>query len=169
MKNYTFSHLLKVTRMRNGFDQAEFSQRLDVSQSTYSRYEKGRIDPPIGFLNKLVKDYNFPAYLLLYSDLENSLSELPLNALEFLVFENSFDYNPVRLKSKKRREEGLIEITTYWGSLVVHLIQKYGELTISDFTQVIEDDIYNRFKMNEALSHILKALNVSEGKTKNDK
>ena len=116
MKDFTFAHLLKVTRLKQGLDQKQFSKKLGISQSTYSRYEKGRCEPQLDIVLILVKEYDFPIFLLLYKNLQESLDDLPTKLEEFLDFENNYTYNPKRLKSNKRKNEDLIEIILYLGS-----------------------------------------------------
>ena len=116
MKDFTFAHLLKVTRLKQGLDQKQFSKKLGISQSTYSRYEKGKCEPHLDIVLLLVKEYDFPIFLLLYKNLQESLDDIPIKLEEFLDFENNYTYNPKRLKSNKRKNEDLIEIILYLGS-----------------------------------------------------
>lgn len=116
MKDFTFGHLLKVTRLRQGFDQREFSKKLGVSQATYSRYEKDKYTPSLDFVITLVKEYDFPLFLLLYNNLQESLADIPIKLENFLEYENNYTYKPLRLKSNKRKNEDLIDIILYLGS-----------------------------------------------------
>jgi transcriptional regulator with XRE-family HTH domain len=157
MQAYTFGHLLKVTRLRYGLDQIEFAKKLDISQSTYSRYEKGKIEPPIGFVMKLTESFEFPFYLLFYPDIDETLSILPLKLFEFLTFENNFDYNPLRVKTKKRKEDDLIDIYSYIGSMIGQTLKKIGSYKLEDFNRLVDLEGYNDERIVRAIALISKA------------
>ena len=162
MKNYTFSHLLKVTRMRNGFDQAEFARRLGVSQSTYSRYEKGKSDPPFSLIQKLVKDYEFPVNLILYSDLSDLILNFPLKLLGYHLFENEFDFNPVRRKSNKRKNDDMSEILSEIISLVGQAKLRYESVKVRNYLKILELVGYDIDKVSKTAMLVAKAYRIEE-------
>ena len=133
MDNYTFGYLLKVTRLSQGLDQREFSKLLDVSQATYSRYEKGKTDPPLSLVLRLTEKYSFPAYLLFYPKLDEFVLNLPLNLLTFYLIENKYDYNPLRIKPNKRKHEDMIELLSDLVSIIGQIKQRYNLFKVEYF------------------------------------
>ena len=133
MDKYTFGYLLKVTRLSQGLDQREFSKLLDISQATYSRYEKGKTDPPLSLVLRLTEKYSFPAYLLFYPKLDEFVLNLPLNLLTFYLFENKYDYNPLRIKPNKRKHEDMIELLSDLVAIIGQIKQRYNSFKIEYF------------------------------------
>lgn len=133
MDKYTFGYLLKVTRLSQGLDQREFSKLLDISQATYSRYEKGKTDPPLSLVLRLTEKYSFPAYLLFYPKLDEFVLNLPLNLLTFYLFENKYDYNPLRIKPNKRKHEDMIELLSDLVSIIGQVKMRYNLFKVEYF------------------------------------
>lgn len=49
-----------LKRLRGTMKQGEFAKRLGITQSTLSRYERNRRQPDIGFLLRIIEQYNVP-------------------------------------------------------------------------------------------------------------
>jgi len=80
-----FSERLRLLRLELGMTQIDFSRQLDVSQSNYSKYEKGIVEPPYSFVTKIksLSDINFDWLLtgegsmfLEEEDISNPLREM---------------------------------------------------------------------------------------------
>jgi transcriptional regulator with XRE-family HTH domain len=56
---------IRDLREDNDLNQTEVAKKLNVSQSTYSRYENGQLDIPSGILIALSKLYNVSVDYLL--------------------------------------------------------------------------------------------------------
>jgi len=112
MKDFSFGHLLKVIRLRYGMNQIEFSKVLGISQSTYNKYEKNKAVPNLKLFEKLLQEHKFPALLYLYKDIDMAMSFQPteMDTWEFILFENKYNYKPLRLKSKTKQNKDLVQI-----------------------------------------------------------
>ena len=160
MNKYTFGHLLKVTRLRHGLDQRKFSELLDISQATYSRYEKGKTDPPLNLLMKLTEKHKFPSYLLFYPELDEFIRTLPLNLLTFYLFENHFDYNPLRIKPNKRKHDDMLELFSGLISLIGQVKQTYNLYKVEDFWNSLTIHEYDIEKIEKMISPIKNAYKI---------
>jgi transcriptional regulator with XRE-family HTH domain len=158
MEKFTYGHLLKVTRIRYGFDQREFSRILGISQATFSRYEKGKAEPPLSLLIRLTEEFNFPAYLLFYPSLDEFILNFPLDLLKFHIVENYYDYKPLRVKSNKRRQEDMIEILSDLMSTVGQVKQRYNRYTLQTFLKFLRND-YDLEKIKKIVNPIFSAYN----------
>lgn len=54
----SFGDKLKYYRTYHNYSQNQMAQKLGISQSVYSRYESGRIEPPISALKKISSSLN---------------------------------------------------------------------------------------------------------------
>jgi transcriptional regulator with XRE-family HTH domain len=160
MKNYNFGHLLKVTRLRLGLEQREFARMLDISQSTYSRYEKGRTDPPLSLVVKLTDKYNFPTYLLFYPDLDEFVLNLPLYLISFYLFENHYDYNPLRIKSTKRKNDDMLELFSGLVSTIGQIKLRYNSYNLQTFINYLVIHEYDIEKIERMISPIKNAYKI---------
>jgi transcriptional regulator with XRE-family HTH domain len=160
MKNYNFGHLLKVTRLRLGLEQREFARMLDISQSTYSRYEKGRVEPPLGIITRLVDDYDFPVYLLFYKETDDFVMNLPLRLMVFHFFENNYDFNPLRVKANGRKHADMVEILSEVFSLIGQVKQRYEMYKIDDFMSYLNRYGYDVDRITKAVKPIIKAFEL---------
>ncbi len=162
MKNYNFGHLLKVTRLRLGLEQREFARMLDISQSTYSRYEKGRVEPPLGIITRLVDDYDFPVHLLFYNEIDEFVLNLPLQLILFHLFENHYDYEPLRVKPSIRKHADMIDRLSEIFSLIGQTKQRYPMYSISDFVGLLNHHGYDLDRLTKALKPIIKAYGLED-------
>jgi len=79
-----FKDRLKIQRERLELTQDEMAKKLEVSRSTYSKWELGTMPDPV-ILKKIASFFNVSTdYLLGYSD--NKDSDLPDNWPEMLSF-----------------------------------------------------------------------------------
>ena len=160
MNKYTFGHLLKVTRLRHGLDQREFSKLLDISQATYSRYEKGKTDPPLSLMLKLTDKYKFPAYILLYPELDEFVRTLPLNLLTFYLFDNRFDYNPLRIKPSKRKHDDMIELFAGIIAFIGQVKQTYNHYKVEELLNFLSNHEYEVDKVVKIITPIKNAYKI---------
>lgn len=58
MKEGTFAERLKLLRKKHGHSQDEMAAKLGISAHAYLNYEKGKIQPKIGILEKLRELFN---------------------------------------------------------------------------------------------------------------
>ena len=65
-------HYLRYTRTPF-YSQREVAQKLHVSKSTYARYEKGDLIPPLWFLHEVAAFYGIEVILLLSDSLRKEL------------------------------------------------------------------------------------------------
>ena len=65
-------HYLRYTRTPF-YSQREVAQKLHVSKSTYARYEKGDLIPPLWFLHEVAACYDIEVSLLLSDSLRKEL------------------------------------------------------------------------------------------------
>ena len=65
-------HYLRYTRTPF-YSQREVAQKLHVSKSTYARYEKGDLIPPLWFLHEVATFYDIEVSLLLSDSLRKEL------------------------------------------------------------------------------------------------
>jgi len=140
-----------------GLEQREFARLLDISQSTYSRYEKGRSEPPLGLVYKLVEVYDFPAYLLFYKNVDDFISNLPLNLISFCLFENNFDYDPLRAKPTGRKHNDMIEDFSEILSLIGQVKKRYEMYSIDEFMSYFDVYKYDSERVLKVVQPIAKA------------
>lgn len=62
---------LRTTR-QPGYSQRELANKLKISRSAYSRYEKGRYIPPLWFLHEVAVFYGISIDQLVNDDLKRS-------------------------------------------------------------------------------------------------
>jgi transcriptional regulator with XRE-family HTH domain len=160
MNKYTFGHLLKVTRLRHGLDQREFSELLDISQATYSRYEKGKTDPPLSLVMKLTEKHKFPSYLLFYPDLDEFVLNLPLDLIAFYLFENHYDYNPLRMKSTKRKNDDMLELFSGLISTIGQIKLRYNSYKLQTFIDYLVIHEYDIDKLERMINPIKNAYKI---------
>lgn len=62
---------LKYLRFQRtpAYSQREIARKMHISRSTYGRYERGELSPPIWFLERIAEFYGLDMQLLLWSDL----------------------------------------------------------------------------------------------------
>lgn len=159
MDKYTFGHLLKVTRIRHYLDQRTFADLLDISQSTYSRYEKGKTDPPLSVVMKLTEKYNFPVYLLFYPELGGFIRSIPFNLLAFYLFENRYDYTPLRIKPNKRKNEDMIELFSGLVYFIGQVKQTYNKYDLQTLYGLLSPE-YDIEKIERMIIPIKNAYNI---------
>lgn len=88
MKVYSLCDRLKDLREYKNYKQAYVAEYLNISQQVYSRYESGKHELPVRYLEPLSKLYNVSTdYLLGLSYGSRSLKEL-LNDIASLDSEN---------------------------------------------------------------------------------
>jgi transcriptional regulator with XRE-family HTH domain len=156
----TLGYLLKVTRIRNGLDQREFSEKLGISQATYSRYEKGKSEPPFNLIQDLVKDYDFPVYLILYPDLIEFVRTLPLKFFSLKLAENYFDYMPLRSKTSKRKHEDILDGYIQILALIGQVKFTYNNYKVSVFDKLLENTGYDVSKIRPKVEALVKTYNL---------
>ena len=91
---------LKESRKKHGFSQEEIAKKLNISQSNYSKYERGDIEPNI---NTLIQLSNF--YKITLDDLvghevpylidKSLLSEKQLNVINLIQKLNDYQCDKV--------------------------------------------------------------------------
>ena len=64
MANQLKDRLVQI-RKKLKMTQKDMAKKLDISQSNYSKYEKGAVEPSYSFLNKLVFSFNISSAWLL--------------------------------------------------------------------------------------------------------
>jgi transcriptional regulator with XRE-family HTH domain len=158
----SFGHMLKVTRLALGYDQLEFAKELGISQSTYNRYEKGRTDPPLSLVIRLVKDYEFPAFLLFTDNLEKYISDIPIEYLAYLVYENNYTFNPQRPKTPRRKIEDIAKRLSEVISIVWFVRDYFNNLRNRHFYQMLESSGYDLERVKESMNSSIKVLNLDE-------
>lgn len=65
MKSRTFSEKLKHYREKNELTQQQVADKLNIHRTTYTYYEKGRTEPSIKLLSKIIEIFNISYYDLL--------------------------------------------------------------------------------------------------------
>ena len=112
MKDFSFGHLLVVTRLKQGMQQKDFAKVLGITQSTLCKYERNQAIPNLKFFEKIVQEYGFPVLLYIYKDIDIAMSFqlTETKTWEFILFENKYNYKPRRLKSKRKRNQDLMQI-----------------------------------------------------------
>jgi len=93
---------IRTLRVIRGWPQKYLAEQLDISQSTYSRIECGKIDIHKSILEKIAKLYKVPLENLLYEDLAKDAQQM---------------------SEKRKKEQIRIQIAVASNSL----IQKYLE------------------------------------------
>ena len=83
MKVYSLSNRLKNLREGRNLKQAEVAEYLSISQQSYSRYENGKRELPIYYLEPLSKLYNVSTdYLLGVSISQSDISSISQRVYE---------------------------------------------------------------------------------------
>ncbi|MFQ5629951.1 MAG: helix-turn-helix domain-containing protein [bacterium] len=71
----TFEERLRKIRLKLGLTRKAISEKLDISDSNYARYEYGRASPPYQFLSKLYEIYDVNIHWLLFETGDMFLSD----------------------------------------------------------------------------------------------
>lgn len=88
-----FSERLKLLREKAGLTQKEVASMLDMTQSSYSKYEYGTREPNIENILRLSKIFNVTTDFLL-GNLQNVMSETVTIPLLQKVVDGEFMYDP---------------------------------------------------------------------------
>lgn len=75
----------KVARTNCGLTQKEVAQMLNVSYTTYNRYERGYVHPRISKIRELAAIFNVSIDYLLINDIEEPSGEVPYNVNENFI------------------------------------------------------------------------------------
>jgi transcriptional regulator with XRE-family HTH domain len=160
MIDKSFGHMLKVTRLALGYDQSQFAKELEISQATYSRYEKGRTEPPLGLVIKLYREYKFPAFLLFADSLDEYIKDIPFDYFAYLIYENNYDFNPLRVKSPKRKYDDIAKRLSEAVSLVWFVRDFYSQFRNRHFHEALELNEYDIEKVEQYLNNAIKVFNL---------
>ena len=87
----TFASKFKELRKQNHWSQKEIAQKLDVTQSTVSNYEKGKFTPiDIATMDKIATLFNVPMSYFMVEDKEFAPVD-PKRKVTLATFESNLD------------------------------------------------------------------------------
>ena len=106
-----FNEILKELRVKNNISQKELARKLNISLSTYSKYEQGLNNPTSENLFKISNFFNLSVGSFLKENIEhekerinfdNYLKKIKLNAIQLAILEiliySNFDFLPFQQK-----------------------------------------------------------------------
>ena len=82
--------------------------------------------------------------------------------LGYYLFENEFDFNPVRRKSNKRKNDDMSEILSEIISLVGQAKLRYESVKIRDYLKILELVGYDIDKVSKTGMLVAKAYQIEE-------
>lgn len=128
------SVILRETRLRTGCDQKSFAKQFNLTQSAYSRYEKGKSLPPVERIKEMVDEYNMPIYDYFYESIIRMITSLPRNEFELSLLNNEYTDKPLRKKGSTKKNKDVIHCVLDLVNMIESIREFYNN---EDFEKLI--------------------------------
>lgn len=100
MNNTTIGENIRRLRKEANITQKELADKLEISVSNVTKYEKGQLEPNLAILKKICEIFNISANELLNADTSSSI--LSDNFINFVIRKYKLDINVEDISDKDK-------------------------------------------------------------------
>jgi sulfur relay (sulfurtransferase) DsrC/TusE family protein len=88
--------------------------------------------------------------------------DVPFDYFAYLIYENNYDFNPLRVKSPRRKNDDMAKRLSEVVALVWFVRDFYNQFRNRHFHKMLEQNEYDIEKVNLALNNAIKLFNLDE-------
>lgn len=107
---YDFGEILKNLRKSRKLTQKQLAEKLNVTEGTISKYEKGTVYPPFDSIRSLSAILNVPVDTLLGTEVKNNISTFGLTESQIEIVIEMVDLFREKNSARKQRSEDYFSV-----------------------------------------------------------